>query len=142
MSVHQISVFIENKTGKLAETTKYLAEKNINLRALSIADTQDFGILRIICENPANAVQVLKDGGYVVAENEVLAVEIKDEPGSLAQILTVLADAGIVVEYTYAFLSVKKAGDAYMIFRVDDNAEAEKALTTAEIRIADQDSLF
>lgn len=128
MSVKQISVFIENKTGKLAEVTRYMADKNVNMKALSVADTHDFGILRIICEDHNTAVTVLKDGGYVIAETEVLAVEIPDTPGALAEILEVLVNADIAVEYTYAFLSVKNIGHAYMIFRVDDNAKAKTAL--------------
>lgn len=142
MSVKQISVFIENKTGKLAEVTKYIAENNINMKALSIADTHDFGILRIICDNHDNAVAVLRDGGYVVAETEVLAVEMPDKPGSLAKILEVLAEANVFVEYTYAFLSVKNEGHAYMIFRVDDNTEASAALVAEGFTVAQQDSLF
>ncbi len=142
MSVKQISVFIENKTGKLAEVTKYIAYKGINLRALSIADTQDFGILRIICDNSSNAAEALRDGGYIVAETNVLAVEIADKPGSLAEILSILAKAEVIVEYTYAFLSVKKNESAYMIFRVDDNDRAEKALTAAGIKVADGGEIF
>lgn len=142
MSVKQISVFIENKTGKLAEVTKYIAENNINMKALSIADTHDFGILRIICDNHENAVVVLKDGGYIVTETEVLAVEMPDKPGSLAKILEVLADANVFVEYTYAFLSVKNEGHAYMIFRVDDNTAASAVLVAEGFTVAQQTSLF
>ena len=142
MSIKQISVFIENKTGKLAEVTKYVAEHNINMKALSVADSHDFGILRIICENHDDAVAVIKNGGYVVAETEVLAVEISDKPGSLAKILEVLAEAGVFVEYTYAFLSVKNAGHAYMIFRVDDNALASAALSAEGFAVAQKDDLF
>ncbi len=142
MSVKQISVFIENKTGKLAEVTKYIADNDINMRALSIADTHDFGILRIICDNHENAVKVLKDGGYVVAENEVLAVEIADKPGSLAAILGVLADCGITVEYTYAFLSIKNDGNAYIIFRVDDNKSATASLVSEGFKVVQQTSMF
>ena len=119
MSVKQISVFIENKRGKLAEATRYIADHDINLKALSIADTQDFGILRIICENPEKA---------------------NDTPGSLASILEVLSEANVVVEYTYAFLSAK-AG-AYMIFRVDDNQSAAASLAAAGIKTANQTDLF
>ena len=128
MSVKQISVFIENKTGKLAEVTKYIADNNVNMKALSVADTHDFGILRIICEDHTAALNVIKNGGYVATETEVLAVEIPDSPGALAEILEVLAKADIAVEYTYAFLSVKNIGHAYMIFRVDDNEKAKLAL--------------
>ena len=140
MSVKQISIFIENKKGKLAEATRFIADHNVNLRALSIADTQDFGILRSICEDPVKAEEVLKDGGYIVAVTDVLAAAISDEPGSLASILEVLAESSVVVEYTYAFLSAK-AG-AYMIFRVDDNQVAAAALAGAGIKTANQEDLF
>ena len=140
MSVKQISVFIENKKGKLAEATRYIAEHDVNLRALSIADTQDFGILRIICENPDKANEVLQAGGYITTMTDVLAAAISDTPGSLATILEVLSEANIAVEYTYALLSAK-AG-AYMIFRVDDNQSAAAALAGAGIKTANQDDLF
>lgn len=140
MSVKQISIFIENKKGKLAEATRYIADNKINLRALSIADTQDFGILRIICEEPEKADAILKKGGFITTATDVLAAAISDEPGSLAAILDVLSDANIVVEYTYAFLSAK-AG-AYMIFRVDDNQSAAAALAGAGIKTANQNDLF
>ncbi len=140
MSVKQISIFIENKKGKLAEATRYIADNKINLRALSIADTQDFGILRIICEEPEKAEQILQEGGYITTTTKVLAAAISDEPGSLAAILEVLSEANVVVEYTYAFLSAK-AG-AYMIFRVDDNHAAAAALAGAGIKTANQEDLF
>jgi len=140
MSVKQISIFIENKKGKLAEATRYIADHNVNLRALSIADTQDFGILRIICEEPAKAEEVLKEGGFITTATNVLAAAISDEPGSLATILEVLSEAGVVVEYTYAFLSAKSG--AYMIFRVDDNQNAAAALAAAGIKTANQEDLF
>lgn len=140
MSVKQISVFIENRKGKLAEATRYIAENNINLRALSIADTQDFGILRIICDDPSAANAALQKGGYITAVTDVLAAAISDRPGSLATILEVLAEENVVVEYTYAFLSAKS--EAYMIFRVDDNQKAAAALAGAGIKTADQNDLF
>lgn len=142
MSVKQISVFVENKTGKLAEVTRFIAENNVNMKALSVADTHDFGILRIICEDHDSAAKVLKDGGYVIAETEVLAVEIPDTPGALAEILEVLVKADIAVEYTYAFLSVKNLGHAYMIFRVDNNENAKYALTTEGFNVVGKDTLF
>jgi len=140
MSVKQISVFIENKKGQLAEVTRYIAEHDVNLRALSVGDTQDFGILRIICENPDSAMEVLQKAGYLTMMTDVLATAISDEPGSLAAILEVLAEADVAVEYTYAFLSAK-AG-AYMIFRVDDNQKAAAALAGAGIKTVDQAELF
>lgn len=140
MSVKQISVFIENKKGQLAEVTRYIAEHDVNLRALSVGDTQDFGILRIICENPDSAVEVLQKAGYITMVTDVLATAISDEPGSLAAILEVLAEADVAVEYTYAFLSAKSG--AYMIFRVDDNQKAAAALAGAGIKTVDQKELF
>ena len=140
MSVKQISVFIENKKGKLAEATRFIADHDINLRALSIADTQDFGILRIICDDPKSAQAALNDGGYITTVTDVLAAAISDTPGSLATILEVLSEADAVVEYTYAFNS-SKAG-AYMIFRVDDNQVAAAALAGAGIKTANQEDLF
>ena len=140
MSVKQISVFIENKKGALAACTRYIADNGINIRALSIADTQDFGILRIICDDPKSTESILKEGGYISTVTDVLATEIADKPGSMATILEVLADAQVVVEYTYAFLAPD--GHAYMIFRVDDNAVASAALAGAGIKTANQEDLF
>ncbi|MBO5969658.1 MAG: ACT domain-containing protein [Clostridia bacterium] len=140
MSVKQISVFIENKKGALAACTRYIADNGINIRALSIADTQDFGILRIICDDPKETESVLKKGGFISTVTDVLATEIADKPGSMATILEVLAEAQVVVEYTYAFLAPD--GHAYMIFRVDDNAVASAALAGAGIKTANQEDLF
>jgi hypothetical protein len=140
MSVKQISVFIENKKGALAACTRYIADNGINIRALSIADTQDFGILRIICDDPGQTDSILKNGSYITTVTDVLATEIADKPGSMATILEVLADAHVIVEYTYAFLAPD--GHAYMIFRVDDNAVASAALAGAGIKTANQEDLF
>ncbi len=140
MSVKQISVFIENKKGALAACTRYIADHDINIRALSIADTQDFGILRIICDDPKETECILKKGGFISTVTDVLATEIEDRPGSMANILEVLAEAHVIVEYTYAFLAPD--GHAYMIFRVDDNAVASAALAGAGIKTANQEDLF
>ena len=140
MSVKQISVFIENKKGALAEVTNFIASHGINLYALSIADTQEFGILRIITDNPDNAREMLKEEGYTVTATSVLAVEIDDTPGSMASILSVLDKADIIVEYTYAFIG-KSANKAYMIFRVDDNDKANAALGT-KFNVVDDAALF
>lgn len=134
MGVKQISVFIENKAGHLAEFTKMLADNNINIRALSIADTQDYGILRIIVDNPEESVVTIKKNGYVCTVNNVLGVSIDDKPGSLAEVLTVLADNDIFVEYVYAFNS-QTAGNAYMVFRVNDNAKAKEVLESKGIKV-------
>ena len=141
MSVKQISIFVENQTGLLSEVTSVLADNGINLRALSIADTSDFGILRVIVEDVEKAAQILHDHGNICTVTEVLAVKMRDEAGGLAEILKVLATAGIALEYAYAFL-LQKAGEACLIVRVEDNAAAEAALEAAGIGIATQEELF
>lgn len=141
MSVKQISIFIENEKGSLAEVTKFIADKKINLKALSIADTQDFGILRIITDNPNEARDMLKNEGYTVTATSVLAVELTDSPGSMASILNVLSESDISVEYTYAFMSTVE-NKAYMIFRVDDNTKATTALIAANIPVINQEDIF
>ena len=141
MSIRQISMFVENQTGRLSEVTTLLAENGVNLRALSIADTSEFGILRIIVEDVDAAAALLKKEGYTYTVTEVLAVSMRDEKGGLADILKVLAAADIALEYAYAFL-LQKANEACLIIRVPDNAAAEKALKDAGIGIATQEELF
>lgn len=140
MTVKQISVFVENKPGQLAEFTKLLEKNNIDLLALSIADTQDFGILRVIVDDSYKTVCMLKEEGYVCSVTKVLAVEIPDRPGSLVKILNALGEGGVNLEYTYAFLSRKK-DSAYMIFRVTDNAKAVEVLNQNGIKPICQDEL-
>lgn len=141
MSVTQISIFLENKMGQLAEVTEWMAKKQVNLKAVSIADSQDFGILRIIAEHPEHLLSVLNEKGYTAISTQVLAVAIADRPGSMSQILSVLSKAGVDIEYTYAFLS-RKEQEATMIFRVNDNETAKSALTSAGIRVIGQESIF
>ncbi len=140
MTVNQISVFVENKSGALAQITSELSNAGVNMRALSIAETQDFGVLRFIADNDRKAAFVLSDAGYVLSVTPVLAVVIKDEPGSFARTLRILADAGIDVEYTYAFLT-PRPGTACMIFRVPDNDAAEKVLTDAGVKLASKEEM-
>ena len=130
MAIKQLSVFVENKQGKLVEITKLLAENGINMRALSIADTKDFGILRLIVDDTEKACLVLTEGGAVVKVTDVVAAELPHRPGSLSATLTVLDAAGINVEYLYAFLAKSDIG-AYVVLRVGDNAQAEKVLADA-----------
>lgn len=141
MSVKQISVFIENKKGSLAEVTRFIADNNINLKALSIADTHDFGILRIITDDPDYARETLKNEGYTVTATSVLAVAIADAPGSMASVLEILHNADVQVEYTYAFISSKK-DMAYMIFRVDNNEKATRALVEKSVTVLSQSDIF
>ncbi len=132
MLIKQLSVFLENKPGTLAELTELLAEKKINLRALSVADSQDFGVVRIITPEPEQALLQLKEEGYICLLSDVLAVTVDDTPGALSGILNVLGKAGSSIEYTYASLS-PEAGRAFLILRVQDNAKAEAALQAAGI---------
>ncbi|MCW7754704.1 amino acid-binding protein [Desulfobotulus sp. H1] len=119
MKVEQISIFMENKAGRLAEVTAILKESAVNIRALSLADTADFGVLRMIVDDTVLADRVLKDAGFTVGKTEVVAVEVTDSPGGLHDILEILREKNINVEYMYAF--VQQSGDkAVMIFRFDD----------------------
>ena len=119
MKVDQISIFLENKPGGLERVTRILKEANINIRTLAVADTSDFGIVRLIVDQVADANRVLKENGYTVSRTNVVAVEVPDQPGGLHSILEVLAKAGINIEYMYAF--VEKSGqNAVMLFRFDN----------------------
>lgn len=140
MTVKQISVFVENKPGKLAELTDYLNQQDIDMRTLSIAEAQDFGIVRMIVDDAYKTSQVLKNAGYVVSITPVLAVEMSDEPGSLYKILKILGDGGVNLDYTYAFFS-QKASTAYMILRVEDNEKAIEVLGKSGIRPVCQDTI-
>ncbi|MDH7497335.1 MAG: ACT domain-containing protein [Syntrophomonadaceae bacterium] len=123
--VKQISVFLENKAGRLASVTRTLGDAGINIRALSIADTSDFGILRLIVSDPDRAYAILKEAGFAVSETEVIAVSVPDTPGGLAAILEVMAEAGINIEYLYAFIGTR-AENALVIFKVEDPQRAVK----------------
>ena len=127
MSVKQISVFLENKKGRLAEVTKTLSHEKINIRALSLADTADFGVLRIIVDNPDRSVSVLKARGFVAQVTEVIAVEVEDRPGGLSHILEVLDQDNVNVEYMYAYVE-KSRDNAIVICRIDDRDRALQIL--------------
>jgi hypothetical protein len=127
MEVKQISVFLENKKGRLWEAINALAKARINIRALSIADTSEFGILRLIVPDPQKAKKVLGQSGFTVRENDVIAVGVSDKPGGLAGVLKMLTDAGINVEYLYAF--VEKSGKkAVVVLRTDSISKGKKVL--------------
>ena len=140
MTVKQISVFLENKPGGLAEFARVLSENNINMRAMCIAETPDFGILRIIVDDVYNTMCTMKEAGYICSATKVLAVEIPDKPGSLLNTLTVLGENGINLEYSYAFTTTRK-NVAYMILRVNNNEKATEVLTKNGIRLVDQDEI-
>lgn len=134
MEVKQISLFLENKKGRLWEAMDVLAKAKINIRALSIADTSDFGILRLIVPDPEKAKKVLTKSNFTVRENDVIAVGVSDKPGGLAAILKILTDADINVEYMYAF--VEKSGEkAVVVLRTDSISKGKKALKKAGITV-------
>ena len=126
MAIQQISVFVENKQGKLVETVKTLAENDINIRAMSIADTKDFGILRMITSDNAKTKEVLSSDS-VVNTTDVIAVKMADRPGSLYKVIDILSKAGINIEYMYAFTASDSLG-AYVVFRVDDVPHAQQVI--------------
>ena len=128
MSIKQISVFLENKPGKLFELTRLLADNGIDMRALSIAETTDFGIARLIVGDAYGAARVLREGQFIAQYSDVLAFAVPDEPGGLHRLLGAFNDAQVNIEYMYAVLGGEK-GRAYMIFRVTDTEAAERALT-------------
>ena len=126
----QLTVFVENKQGTLVDITDTLATNGVNLRALSIADTQDFGLLRLIVNDNDTAASVLQEKGYILKITEVIGVKIGDQPGKLSKALSVLAEAGVNVEYLYAFMA-RTERHAYVVLRPTDNTAAEKALEGA-----------
>jgi len=128
MSVKQISIFLENKKGRLAEVTHLLAAEKVNIRALSLADTADFGVLRINVNDPDACLAVLKASSIVAQVTEVIAVEIEDKPGGLARALAVLDAAGLNVEYMYAYVE-KKKDNAIVICKIDDRERALEVLS-------------
>ncbi len=141
MSLKQISVFVENKPGKMQALTDVLARNHVDMRALSLAETSDFGIVRIIVDDVYAASTILKEEGFIHNVNKVLGVAIPDAPGGLNTVLQVLRDANINVEYMYAFLGGKGVDHAYMIFRVEDNKAAVAALAEKGIHCVDQQEL-
>ncbi len=141
--VQQVSVFLENKSGRLAEVCSTLGANDINIRALCIADTSDFGILRLIVNDPARATSVLQDGGFSVGSTAVIALQIPDRPGGLGGVLKLLEESGINVEYMYAFF-VRREGDAVVVFRVADEAldQTIAAMQAADIPILPAEEVY
>ncbi|MDR1943380.1 MAG: ACT domain-containing protein [Synergistaceae bacterium] len=141
MTIDQISIFVENRPGRLAEVTGILGDAGVDLRAMSIADTTDFGILRLIVDDAKRAKELLSSANCVFSLTQVLAVSIEDSPGSLAKVLRILSDANISVEYAYAFIT-RKRGDAYVIFRVEDNDRAIAVFEKNGVKTASAGELF
>ena len=134
MAIKQLTVFVQNKKGTVVAVTDALSKNNINIRARSIAETQDFGILRLIVNDEKTAEAVLTENGYPIKVIDVVGVKIGDEPGKLTAALDVLDKADINVEYLYAFMA-RTEKHAYVVFRVEDNAVAEAALTGAGFKM-------
>ena len=134
MKISQVSIFLENKSGRLSEVTKLLAEKQINIRALSLADTSDFGILRLIVDNPQKAMSILRDNGFTVAETAVIAAEVKDEPGGLANIVDILSKNKLNIEYMYAFVEKQKS-KAILVFRIENIDKAIDILVKNKVTL-------
>ena len=136
----QISIFIENKEGRLAEVTAILRDAGVNIRALSLADTTDFGVLRLIVNDNDKATTVLRNQGFTVGKTRVLAVEVNDEPGGLNQVLDPLSEQDVNVEYMYAFAN-PQCKNAIMIFRFDDIEKAKVILAEKGIKVIDKEEI-
>jgi len=139
--VEQISIFLENKAGRLAEVTRILAEAQVNIRALSLADTSDFGILRLIVNDCEKAKTELKAHGFTVGKTEVVAVEVSDQPGGLYYILRILQKSNVNVEYMYAFVQ-QSGANAVLIFRFDNLEEALKILKEKGVNVIRGEKLY
>jgi hypothetical protein len=141
MKARQISVFLENKSGRLFEACKCLAEEEVNIRALSIAETADYGVLRLIVNDPDKAMRVMTERDFTVSETEVIAVEVLDEPGGLAGVLAPLYDANVNIEYLYCF--VEKSGEsAIVVFRVELLDEAIRALQGGGYKVLREEEVY
>jgi len=141
MKVRQISVFIENRAGRLETVARLLGEAGINIRALSLADTSDFGILRLIVNKPEEAQAMLRQQGFTIKLTDVVAVEVPDVPGGLARVLGLLGAKGLNVEYMYAFVE-KSTDKAVLVFRFDNAAEAVATLQRGGVRILREEDVL
>ena len=141
MLVKQISVFLENKEGRVAQVARILSDAKINIRALSIADTTEFGILRLIVDQPQKAEEALHKDGFTVSITEVIAISIEDEPGGLADALQILHEDGISVEYIYAFIS-KTSHKANVILRVEECERAIESLQAKGLEVLSSEDVY
>jgi hypothetical protein len=141
MHVEQISVFLENKSGRLCEVCRVLGAAGVNIRALSVADTSDFGILRIIVNDSGKALEVLKNSSFTASKTEVVAVEVPDKPGGLADILDILGREKINVEYMYAFVE-RSSNNALLVFRFDENDRAIQVLGANGMKVVEGSRVY
>ncbi len=135
MNVVQLSVFIENKAGRVSEVTDLLGANGINIRGFSVADTADYGILRLVVDDPDAAARVLKDKGFTVREDGVLCVKLEDRPGGLASALKIVSSAGVNIEYIYSLVST------YVVLNVTDPEEAMKLLQDKPVHLVTQEEI-
>jgi len=140
VAIKQISLFVENKPGRMAKVSKTLSDAGVNIRALTVAEAGDFGVIRMVVDDPEKGYQVLHDNGFTVSETEVLAVEMKDIPGGLYEIVNTLGESDVNVDYAYAFVTTK-AERAMLIIRVDNLEKARQVLTGAGIKLATKDEI-
>lgn len=141
MFIKQLSVFIENKKGRLAEILNVLSENNIDISAMSIAETTEFGVLRMIVSDPESAKEKLRESGVIVKTTDVIGLALDDTPGALAKVITMLSEKGVIVEYSYAFLSSNNKG-ALIVLRTDDQEHTEKLLLSENIGIIDPKEVY
>ncbi len=134
MKLTQISIFLENRKGRLYDVCSLLGENKINIRALTVAESEEFGILRIVVDKPQETAQILKKNGFVASLTDIVAVEVEDKPGGLARILAVLSKSNINVEYMYGFVE-KKSNKALLVFRFDDPDKAIDLLKKKNIKV-------
>ncbi|MEJ5284936.1 MAG: ACT domain-containing protein [Brevinematales bacterium] len=139
--VKQVSVFLENRAGRIYDVCNLLGKNGINIRALSVADTSDFGILRLILDNPDKAIKILKEEKFTVSSTDVVAIEISDKPGGLAEILKIFDENSINVEYMYAFLA-KIPEKAILIFRFDNTEEVIEKLKKKNVKLISSEELY
>jgi len=140
MTVKQISIFLENRPGQLLDITTSLEQKDVNIRAITVAETADYGIIRLIVEEADKAMEILKESGFLAMLSDVVAVAVPDKPGGLAEILGIMSGAGINIEYMYSVFG-KVRGEAVMIFKVNDTQGFKKLLAENGIREADSTEL-
>ncbi|MBE6923725.1 MAG: ACT domain-containing protein [Ruminococcaceae bacterium] len=140
MSIHQISVFLENRAGQLAEITRLLAKEHVDIRAISIAETSDYGLARMIVDDAHKASAILLEHGDILSMTPVWAVEVPDRPSGLADLLAVLAENHVDVEYMYS-LFANKENHAYMVLRISDEVAFTKALESTDIKLVGNDEL-
>jgi hypothetical protein len=138
--IKQISVFVENKPGRLLDVVEVLGNSNIDIKAISLADSSDFGIVRLICENPESAYEVINNSGFTASLTEVLAIAISDKPGSLAKVLRALKESNVNIEYMYGF-SAKTKDHAVMIIKVSNLEETIKCCISNNVQVLSENDI-